>query len=343
MVELRSRITGAETSNGRHRKMRDTVVRDKAASAGPRSLKRMLGIFDAIAHSPDGLSLAELSSRLGSPKSSLLTLLRPMVADNFLTHTNSRYTLGNESFALATSILSTRKFQTVVRGLMVELQQQCPETIILAVVDRAAQTVVYTDVLESPQLIRYSVPSGSARPLYTSAAAQVLLAHQDEKWREQYLKRTKLKPLTAHTITDVVQLRKKLERWRERASQSASPRRSRARAASPHRYSAPMAACSQHCSSQAPLPATIAMGRTGASSRRNSHRAPPGPSVTQVPANWMMINNSFDFITAGNSHVCEIEPPSLCSRAISRFSAKHRAMKSSDRCSGKRSNHAWRS
>ena len=93
---------------------------------------------------------------------------------------------------------------------MMELQQQCPETIILAVIDRAAQTVVYTDVLESPQLIRYSVPSGSARPLYTSAAAQVLLAHQDEKWREQYLKRTKLKPLTAHTITDVAQLRKKL-------------------------------------------------------------------------------------------------------------------------------------
>ena len=52
MVELQSRITGGETSNGRHRKMRDTGVRDKAANAGPRSLKRMLGIFDAIAHSP---------------------------------------------------------------------------------------------------------------------------------------------------------------------------------------------------------------------------------------------------------------------------------------------------
>ncbi len=113
--------------------MRGTVVRDKAASAGPRSLKCMLAIFDAVAHSHDGLSLAELSSRLGSPKSILLTLLRPMVADNFLTHTNGRYTLGNESFALATSILSTRKFGTVVRGLMVELQQHCPETIILAV------------------------------------------------------------------------------------------------------------------------------------------------------------------------------------------------------------------
>jgi DNA-binding IclR family transcriptional regulator len=170
----------------------------------------MLGIFGAIAQSPEGLSLAELSSRLESPKSSLLTLLRPMVADNFLVHADSRYTLGNESFALATNILSARKFSSVVRGLMIELQRECPETIILAVMDRGAQTVVYMDVLESPQLIRYSVPSGTVRPLYTSAAAQLLLAYQDEKWREQYLKRTKLKPLTARTITDVAQLRKKL-------------------------------------------------------------------------------------------------------------------------------------
>jgi DNA-binding IclR family transcriptional regulator len=170
----------------------------------------MLGIFDVIARSPDGWSLAELSSRLKSPKSSLLTLLRPMVAGSYLNHSNSQYTLGNESFVLATNILSARKFGSLVRGLMTDLQQQCPETIILAVIDRAAQSVMYSDVLESPQLIRYSVPSGTARPLYTSAAGQLLLAYQDEKWRDQYLKRVKIKPLTARTVTNVEQLRKKL-------------------------------------------------------------------------------------------------------------------------------------
>ena len=179
-------------------------------SAGPRSVQRMLGIFDVIARSPDGLSLAELSSRLKSPKSSLLTLLRPLVAGNYLVHSNSRYTLGNESFVLATNILSARKFGSVVRGLMTELQQHCPETIILAVIDRAAKAVMYSDVLESPQLIRYSVASGTARPLYTSAAGQLLLAYQDEKWRDQYLKRVKLKALTARTVTNIEQLRKKL-------------------------------------------------------------------------------------------------------------------------------------
>ncbi|WP_296739805.1 IclR family transcriptional regulator [Mesorhizobium sp.] len=175
----------------------------------------MLGIFDAIAKSPDGLSLAELSSRLKSPKSSLLTLLRPMVGGNYLIHSNNRYTLGNESFILATNILSARKFSSLVRGLMMELQRSCPETIVLAVIDRAAQTAIYSDVIESPQLVRYSVPNGTSRPLYTSAAGQLLLAFQDDKWRDQYLRRVKLSPLTARTLTKVEQLRKKLNAIRQ--------------------------------------------------------------------------------------------------------------------------------
>jgi len=178
---------------------------------GPRSLQRMLGIFDQIARSPDGLSLAELNGRLKSPKSSLLTLLRPLVVSGYLAHLNGRYSLGNEIFALATNIISARKFGAVVRSLMLEAQKQCPETVILAVVDHAAQTVIYSDVLESPQLIRYSVAAGASRPLFTSAAGQLLLAYQDEKWRDRYLRTVKLNPLTKRTIVDVSQLRKKLD------------------------------------------------------------------------------------------------------------------------------------
>lgn len=210
MTMLQPRGAGEAVSRTLRKGRQNGEPAGTASGAAPRSLQRMLGIFDVIARSSDGLSLAELSSRLKSPKSSLLTLLRPMVAGSYLSHSNSRYTLGNESFVLATNILSARKFGSLVRGLMSDLQQQCPETIILAVIDRTAQSVMYSDVLESPQLIRYSVPNGTARPLYTSAAGQLLLAYQDEKWRDQYLKRVKLKPLTARTVTNVEQLRKKL-------------------------------------------------------------------------------------------------------------------------------------
>lgn len=170
----------------------------------------MLGIFEIIARSPDGLSLAELSNRLESPKSSLLALLRPLVAANYLAHRGGRYSLASESFVLATNIISARKFVPVIRGLMAELQKACAETIALAMLDRQAQTVMYTDVLESPKVIRYAIPTGTTRPLYTSSAGQLILAYQDEEWRERYLRHVKLKALTPRTITNVGLLRNRL-------------------------------------------------------------------------------------------------------------------------------------
>ena len=51
---------------------------------GPRSLTRLLGLFDVLAKSKHGMSLAELNQALQSPKSSLLNLLRPLVIDGYL-------------------------------------------------------------------------------------------------------------------------------------------------------------------------------------------------------------------------------------------------------------------
>jgi DNA-binding IclR family transcriptional regulator len=206
MSVLPPRGAGKGITGNSHKGRKNTWGANEVTSGGPRSLQRTLGIFTVVARSPDGLSLAQLSSQLRSPKSSLLTLLRPLVAANYLAHSNSRYTLGNESFAFATNIISARKLSSVMRGLMTELQQQCPETIILAVMNRTTQTVMYMDVLESPQTVRYSVPIGTTRPLFMSAAGRLLLAYQNEGPRNEYLRRVS----TRQSTTNEDQLRKKL-------------------------------------------------------------------------------------------------------------------------------------
>jgi len=210
MSTVQPRNSAEQASRGSAKRRAAPEKATPTTSRGPRSLPRMLGIFDVIARSPDGLSLAELSSQLKSPKSSLLTLLRPLVAANYLSHTDGRYSLANESFVLATNIISARKFGSVVRGLMGGLQKVCPETIVLAVLDRQAQTVMYMDVLESPKVIRYAVPVGTTRPLYTSSAGLLILAYQDKEWRERYLRHVRLKALTPRTITNADQLRRRL-------------------------------------------------------------------------------------------------------------------------------------
>ncbi|MFX8323984.1 helix-turn-helix domain-containing protein, partial [Acinetobacter baumannii] len=53
-------------------------------NSGPRSLMRILRLFETLGDATEGMSLADLSLTLQVPKSSLLTLLRPLVAEGYL-------------------------------------------------------------------------------------------------------------------------------------------------------------------------------------------------------------------------------------------------------------------
>lgn len=181
----------------------------------PRSLTRVLGLFGAIAHAGEGMTLARLSAELASPKSSLLMLLRPLVAKGYLTHEGGLYQLGPSLFRLAADILSTRSFPKLIRPFMQQLAERSRESVYLAVIDRQARCVTYVEGVESPQAVRYMAPLGAPRPLYCSAAGRLLLAHEDAAWREAYLRTVQLKPMTERTVTNRSQLRKELEKIRK--------------------------------------------------------------------------------------------------------------------------------
>ncbi len=187
----------------------------KADVYSPRSVARVLGLLDAIARSADGLTLSGLSAALDAPKSSLLVLLRPLVAMGYLDHASGRYTLGGAAFRIASDILSARQFPKLVRPLMEDLAARTRESVFLAALDAEARTVTYVECIESPQAVRYVVPVGTTRALYASAAGRVLLAFQDEAWRERYVKSVRLERLTPRTVTDRDSLRRELQAIRE--------------------------------------------------------------------------------------------------------------------------------
>ncbi len=179
---------------------------------GPRSLTRLLGLFDALAKSSNGLTLAELNSLLESPKSSLLNLLRPLVAEGYLNHDNGRYRLGPTIFRLAGNIMSVWNFSNVIRPYLEELAQRSHESVYVGVLDRAGRTITYVDSIDSPHAVRYSVPIGGVRPLYCTAAGRVLLAFADADFQEEYLRSTKLEAQTERTLTTRKGLRTELEK-----------------------------------------------------------------------------------------------------------------------------------
>jgi IclR family transcriptional regulator, acetate operon repressor len=158
------------------------------------------------------MTLAELNTVLQSPKSSLLNLLRPLVADGYLNHDDGRYRLGPTIFRLAANIMSVWNFSNVIRPYLEELAQRSHESVYLGVLDRVAKAITYVDSIDSPHLVRYSVPVGAVRPLYCTAAGRVLLAFAESDFQEEYLRSTKLEARTDRTLSNRKALRAELDR-----------------------------------------------------------------------------------------------------------------------------------
>lgn len=157
------------------------------AFTGARSPTRLLKIFETLAQSNKGMTLTELCHALASPKSSLLSLLRLLVNVKYLTLEGNRYQLGPAIFQLSMQVLGGRSYTSLARIFLEELAEKSDETTFLTSIDREKQTAIYDDVIESRQAVRYVVDIGTSRPLYASAASQLLLAFQEAEWIEAYL------------------------------------------------------------------------------------------------------------------------------------------------------------
>lgn len=179
----------------------DFMLKDDGAperdNTGPRSLTRLLRLFDVLSQAPQGMTLAELNVALESPKSSLLNLLRPLVAEGFLVHSTNLYRLGPAIFHLASGVLSAWNFPRLIRPFMEELSARTEETVLLGVLNREAEVMTYVEIIDSPRPVRYQIPVGTTRPVYASAAGRLLLAYADAKWRDAYMASVVFKTKTA--------------------------------------------------------------------------------------------------------------------------------------------------
>ncbi|HZR38434.1 MAG TPA: IclR family transcriptional regulator [Nevskia sp.] len=184
---------------------------EEDTGGGPRALSRVLRILDQLAGSASGLSLAGLSVSLGSPKSSLLNLLRPLVADGYLSLAGGHYRLAPRAFRLGARIVARWSFPQVVQSHLEKLWQKTGESVALAVMDAEAERVTFVSVIDSLQPVRYALSVGLSAHLYCTAAGRLLLAHAEEEWRERYLRNAGFKAYTPRTVTDPAVLRAILE------------------------------------------------------------------------------------------------------------------------------------
>ncbi len=188
------------------------VRRAPSTTQGPRSLMRILGLLDAIARDPAGLTLARLNVVIGAPKSSLLMLLRPLVAGGYLVHEGGRYSLGSAAFQLATTIQAAGGLPRMMRPWLEKISALTGESVFLAVLDEDAGISEYIDGVQSSQAVRYWVEVGARRELYAGSAGKVFLAYKSKAWRERYLNSVEFIPKTPKTIMNKAELKRQVER-----------------------------------------------------------------------------------------------------------------------------------
>ena len=177
---------------------------------------RTLDLFEIFAKAQTPLSLSELARALNAPPSSCFNLVRALQARGYLYSLRPRRQLypTRRLFEVAKAIVASEPWMTRVEPVLELLRDQTHETVILG--KRQGDRVVYLNVIEGPQTIRYTAQAGDLKPLHSSSIGKALLGTLDPTELAEVLKQLPLDRVTEATITDRGALRADLERGRKR-------------------------------------------------------------------------------------------------------------------------------
>jgi len=184
------------------------------ARDGVKTALRTLDVFEAFRVARTPLSLTELARVIGSPVSSCSALIHTLKGEGYLYHPGNGRKLYPTKRLLEQAQEIARHDPLLQRLLpaLTDLRDETGETVILGKLQDDA--VVYLELLEGLQTVRYTARAGDIKPLHASAIGKALLGTLPEAARERLLARITLSANTPHTITVADALRADLDAGR---------------------------------------------------------------------------------------------------------------------------------
>lgn len=180
-----------------------------------KSAGRTVELFEAFAKVQTPLSLSEIARALGAPASSCFNLIRALEARGYLYLVEpKRLYPTHRLFEVARSIAAREPWMDLLEPVLTNLRDETRETVILG--KRHGNRVIYLEVFEGPQTIRYSARAGDLKPLHSSSIGKALLGMLERADLTELLKHLQLRQVTRATIVNGQQLIADLERSRRR-------------------------------------------------------------------------------------------------------------------------------
>ncbi|RLA48105.1 MAG: IclR family transcriptional regulator [Gammaproteobacteria bacterium] len=167
-----------------------------------KSAVRTLTLFEVFAQHRTPLSLSELARALDIPLSSCHGLVGTLQKEGYLYAIGERrrYYPTRRLFDLATAITSNDPTLELLLPHLEALRDRCDETVILGT--RQGLAVLYLNVIEGNQTIRYSANTGDMKPLHSSAIGKALLGELEESELLPILNKIERPAITPNTLTE---------------------------------------------------------------------------------------------------------------------------------------------
>jgi IclR family transcriptional regulator, acetate operon repressor len=180
------------------------------ARADNKTARRTLEVFEAFQQRKLPMSLTELARIMRVPMSSCHGIVRTLIARGYLYNVDAERTIypTKRLLQIAEAIIGNDPILRRLSSSLSHLRDVSGETLVLGKWQRGA--VVYLDVVESHQTIRYSAQAGDIQPVYFSSIGKALLAQMDNDALATWLAANPLKRQNLRMNTSLRQLHREL-------------------------------------------------------------------------------------------------------------------------------------
>ena len=169
------------------------------------SLARGLAVVQAFSDSRKPQTIANISQKTGIPRAAVRRCLHTLRELGYVDAELNNFSLRPKVLTLGYSYLSSTPLTVSAQPCLNNISRTLNESSSLAVMDD--DEILYVARSATSRIMSVALNTGSRLPAYCTSLGRVMLAHMPPAELDQYLARTKLRPMTENTVTSVKRLR----------------------------------------------------------------------------------------------------------------------------------------
>lgn len=180
------------------------------------ALQRGMKVLDALLDARAPLSLEQICTYTGLPKSTAFRIIVNLLQGQYLVETENGYWLGLKMLRFGALVEEQLDLIQQARPFLTQLRVQVNETIHLAVLDDDLR-VIYVEKLSTQHAVGLMMSRiGITAPMHCTALGKVMAAFRLEDEIRHWIRAHGLKPITEVTITDEDAFLQELREIRDR-------------------------------------------------------------------------------------------------------------------------------